>query len=183
LEISLAIAAIGIAKKVDTVPMNITIGLAQGVMPLLAYNYSAKNSDRMQKAIRFALKVAVGFSIVCVLAFQVLASPIVRLFIDDAATVGYGAYFLRVMCVSTPLMAVGFLMITLFQAAGQGKQALVLSVLRKGAVDIPLMFLMNFLIPLYGLAYVQPVTEFIAMATAFTFYYRFTKRQRSGTLA
>lgn len=171
------IAAIGIVKKVDTVPMNVTIGLAQGVMPFLAYNCAAKNEARMKRATRFSLQIGVGFSLFCVLVFEALASPIVRLFIRDPDTVSYGSYFLRVMCVSTPFMAAGFLIITLFQAAGQGKQALVLSVLRKGAVDIPLMLLMSSLIPLYGLAYVQPVTELLAMGTAAFFYRRFIGRR------
>jgi len=174
-----ALAAFGVAKKVDTIPMSITIGLAQGVLPLLGYNFSAKNIERMQKAFRFTLSLAVGFSLFCVIVFEIFAPQIVRLFIAEAATVAYGSVFLRVMCICTPLMAVAFLMITLFQAAGEGKPALILSVFRKGLIDIPLMLLMNFLIPLYGLAGVQPITEGVAMGTALFFYYKFSRRYQS----
>ncbi len=113
----------GVAKKIDTIPMSITIGLAQGVLPLLGYNFSAKNSERMQRAFRFTLSLAVGFSLLCVLGFEIFAPQMVQLFIKDTATVAYGSVFLRVMCTSTPLMAVAFLMITLFQAAGAGRPA------------------------------------------------------------
>jgi Na+-driven multidrug efflux pump len=170
------VSGIGIAKKLDTIPMNVTIGLSQGVLPLLGFNYSAKNLERMQKSVRFTLALAVGFSVLCVAAFELFTAPFVRLFIQDAETVEYGVYFLRVMCISTPLMAVGFLSITLFQAAGAGKNATVLSLLRKGLVDIPLILLASVLFPLYGLAYVQPVTEFIAMTAALLMYFRFSKK-------
>lgn len=170
------VAAIGVAKRIDNLPMSVTIGFAQGVMPLLAYNYTAKNNQRLKSASRFALTLAVGFSILCVAVFMLFPSSLVGIFIRESVTVSRGIYFLRVMCVSTPLMAVGFHMITLFQAAGQSRPALVLSVLRKGLVDIPLMFLFNMVYPLFGLAFVQPATEFVAMAVAVIFYFRFVRR-------
>jgi len=170
------VAAIGVAKRIDNIPMSVSIGLAQGVMPLLAYNYAAKNHGRLKSAARYALTLAVGFSILCVIAFTLFTAPFINIFIRESVTVSHGVFFLRVMCVSTPLMAVGFHMITLFQAAGQSRPALILSVLRKGLVDIPLMLLFNMVYPLFGLAFVQPATEFIAMAAAIVFYMRFIRR-------
>ena len=170
------VAAMGIVKKIDTIPMSVTIGIAQGVMPLLGYNYAAKNSRRMRDVVKFSLLLAVGFSIVCVAVFQIFTFSFINLFIREATTVSHGVFFLRVMSVSTPLMAVGFLMITLFQAAGVSRPALILSVLRKGLVDIPLMLAFNAIFPLFGLAFVQPATELIAMLAAAIFYIRFSKR-------
>ena len=174
-----AVASLGIVKKIDTIPMSVTIGIAQGVMPLLGYNYAAKNSRRMRDAAKNALMLAVGFSAICAAVFIIFSPFFVKLFIQEAVTVSHGVYFLRIMCVSTPLMAVGFHMITLFQAVGESRPALVLSVLRKGLVDIPLMLLFNLAYPLMGLAFVQPAAEFIAMAAAILFYARFTRRIRS----
>ena len=173
---STAIAAFGVAKKLDTIPMNISIGLAQGVMPFLGYNFSARKYDRLKGATRFTLFIAVAFSVFCVVLFEIFTEPLIRIFINDPATVAYGRTILRIMCIATPLMAVGFLMITMFQASGKPKQGLILSVCRKGAVDIPLMLLMSAIWPLYGLACVQPMTEGIAMAIALIFYAKFKKQ-------
>ena len=170
------VAAIGIVKRIDNIPMSVTIGIAQGVMPLLGYNYAAKNNKRMKEASRFALMLAVGFSIVCVAVFMLFSSSFISIFIREPVTVSHGVFFLRIMCICTPLMAVGFHMITLFQAAGQSRPALILSVLRKGLIDTPLMILFNMAYPLFGLAFVQPATEFIAMAAAIIFYIRFVRR-------
>lgn len=179
-----ALAALGIVKKIDTIPMSVTIGIAQGVMPLLGYNYAAKNERRMRDSARFSLMLAIGFSVLCVAVFEVFTHSFVSLFIKEAVTVSYGVRFLRVMCVSTPLMAVGYLMITLFQAAGESKPALLLSILRKGLVDIPLMFLLNWAAPLFGLAFVQPGAELAAMLVSVLLYIRFTRKiSAQGKLA
>ncbi|MDR3332105.1 MAG: MATE family efflux transporter [Synergistaceae bacterium] len=172
---SAAISAFGIAKKLDQIPMSITIGMSQGIVPLMGYSHSAGRPERTRRVLGFTVLLAMGFSVLCVVVYEIFAGPLVRLFLDEPGTVSYGVYFLRVMCVSTPLMAAGFLMITLFQATGASRPALILSVLRKGLVDIPLMLLMNLFIPLYGLSYVQPMTEFIAMAAAVVLYLRFAR--------
>ena len=64
-----AVAAIGIAKKVDMLPMNVGMGLCQAMVPLVAYNYSAKNYKRMKAfshAARLAGMVFAGCCIVVV---------------------------------------------------------------------------------------------------------------------
>ena len=153
------IAAFGITKKLDQIPMSITIGISQGIVPLLGYNYSAGNKERANSALRLALCYAVGFSLVCVACYELFSGTFVQVFIRDAQTVDYGKYFLRVMCASTPLMAVGFIMITVFQTSGHHRAGTLLSVLRKGAIDIPVMFVANAIFPLYGLPFAQPIAE------------------------
>ena len=170
------LAALGIVKKINQIPMSVTIGISQGVMPLLGFNYAAKNSRRMRDAVKFSLMLAIGFSVLCAAAFEIFTHSFVSLFIQEADTVAYGVTFLHIMCVATPLMAVGYLMITLFQAAGESRPALLLSVLRKGLVDIPLMFLLNWALPLTGLAFVHPGTELAAMLVSVMLYIRFTRK-------
>ena len=163
---SVAVAAMGIVKKLDQIPMSVTIGFAQGIMPLLSYCHAAGKTERRREILRWALVIAVGFSLVCAAIYELIPAPLIRLFLRDAATVETGTPLLRLMCMATPLMAVGFLLITLCQSAGLKREGTVLSVLRKGAVDIPLMLVLGALIPLRGLACVQPVTELIAAAAA-----------------
>ena len=161
-----AVAAMGIVKKLDQIPMSVTIGFAQGIMPLLSYCHAAGKTERRREILHWALVIAVGFSLVCAAIYELIPAPLIRLFLRDAATVETGTPLLRLMCMATPLMAVGFLLITLCQSVGLKREGTVLSVLRKGAVDIPLMLVLGALIPLRGLACVQPVTELIAAAAA-----------------
>ncbi len=167
-----AIAAMGIVKKLDQIPMSVTIGFSQGIVPLLGYNHSSGNHERMKKVLRCTMVMALSFSLACVALFELIPSQLIGFFIDDALTISMGAPLLRIMCISTPLMAMAFLMVTMFQSVGRIKESTVISVMRKGAVDIPLMLIVGPFLPLVGLAFVQPVSECLAMIVAFIFYRR-----------
>lgn len=174
-----AVAALGVVKKIDMLPLYVSIGTAQGVLPLMAYNYASGNQDRRRQAVRFSGTVACGFAILCVACFEAFAPTLVRLFIDDAATVSYGVAFLRRMCIAMPLMAIGYLLIVQFQAVARPKEAMLLSVLRKGALDIPLLFLMTALIPLYGAVWVQPIVDTVAVLVAFYLNNRMSRKEKN----
>lgn len=172
-----AVAALGVVKKIDMLPLYVSIGTAQGVLPLMAYNYAAGNQLRRRQTLRFAGMIACGFAVVCVVCFEIFAPTLVQIFIDDTVTVAYGVAFLRRMCIAMPLMAVGYLMIVQFQAIARPKEAMLLSVLRKGALDIPLLFLMTALIPLYGAVWVQPIVDTVAMLAALFLNHRMNRRE------
>ncbi len=174
-----ALAAVGIVKKIDMLPMNISMGFAQGSLPLMGYNFAAKKFDRMHAANVYARTLAIGFSVFCVIVFEVFARPIVGIFINDPETIEYGVRFLRILCVATPLMAGCVMIISVFQATGEGGKAMFLSFFRKGVVDVPLMFLLNSIFPIYGLIMVQPIVDAAAMTISFFMYSRFIKTLRS----
>ena len=111
-----------------------------------------------------------GFAVLCLVCYEAFATPLVSLFIADAATVRYGAVVLRCMVTAMPMMALCYPMIIQFQAMGRVKESLVCSILRKGVLDIPLLFLFNALIPLYGCMAVQPVVDSVSLVVALGFY-------------
>lgn len=173
---STALAAVGIVKKIDMIPMNVTTGISQGVLPFIGYNYAAKRFDRVRKINRFTRVLAVGFSLLCIVTFELLAEKIVGLFISDAETIRLGASFLRILCLTTPMMAISYLITTMFQAMGQGRRALAISVFRKATIDVPLMFLMNRLVPLYGLLWVQPIVDTLSIGLSYALYRNFARQ-------
>ena len=171
-----AVASIGIAKKIDMLPMNIGMGLCQGMMPLVAYNYSAKNYKRM-KAFSDAARIAgIAFATVCILVFEIFAGDLVRIFIGEPETLAMGTNFLRIMCLAVPLMIVNFQMSFTFQAMGMGKESLLLSSLRQGLVNIPLLFLMNHLFGLYGIVWTQLISDAITTVISMFIYHRSYKK-------
>jgi putative MATE family efflux protein len=172
-----AVAALGIVKKLDNLPLYFAIGTASGLLPLLAYNYAAGNQARRRGAFRFGCGVAVGFALLCVALYETCAPVLAGWFIDDAVTIGYAASFLRRMVLAMPMMAVCYPMIIQFQAMGKARESLICSVLRKGVLDIPLLFLLDRLLPLYGCMWVQPVVDTVSLAAAVAFYLRLRRRE------
>jgi len=110
--------------------------------------------------------------------YEFFAPQLVGIFIGDALTVRYGAAFLRRMVVAMPLMSIGYCSTVHFQAMGHAREALVVTVIRKGLLDIPLLWLMDSIYPLYGCMWVQPIVDFIAVLAVFLCNHRI--RQREG---
>ena len=161
-----AVAAMGIAQKINMVPMNIAFGASQGVMPLVGYNYASGNAKRMKEAVGFALKISVSFLLAVSLCYYFGAEFFIGLFIKNDAIIAYGARFLQGMCLALPFLNTDFMAVGVFQAAGMGRRAFAFAILRKIVMEIPALYILNALFPLYGLAYAQAVTEVILAAAA-----------------
>ena len=170
-------AALGIVKKLDQLPLYFSIGVSSGLLPLLAYNYSSGNQQRRRSAFRFGTTVSFLFSLLCLIVYEIFAPGLSSLFISDPLTIAYSAGFLRRMVTAMPMMSVCYPMIIQFQAMGKFKESLVCSVIRKGVLDIPLLFLMNSLLGLYGCMWVQPIVDTSSLIAAAAFYFSLKKRE------
>ncbi len=161
-----AVAAMGIAQKINMVPMNVAFGFSQGIMPLISYNYASGNRKRMRQAIFFSARNSVSALAAIALCYYLWAGNWIRLFIQNESIVAYGTSFLRGLCIALPFLCMDFLAVGVFQAVGMGKKAFFFAILRKIIMEIPAIFILNMLFPLYGLAYAQAVTEVILAVTA-----------------
>ena len=167
---SKAVAGMGIAKKINTLAFNITLGLTQGVLPLIGYNYAARKYKRMKDIVLFTLGVALSFTCFCVLLFEFNREFLVQFFIKDQETIYEGQRFLSIIALGVPLCAITYTMNTVFQATGQRKKSFILSILRKGLLDIPLMFLFRGMFERLGVVMATPVAEGISAIIAFVLF-------------
>ena len=171
-----AVAAMGIAQKINTVPFQVALGISQGIMPLISYNYASGNTRRMKKTFFFTARISLSFLFLVMIAYLVFAGDLVRMFMDNEQIVAYGTSFLRGMCLAMPFLCMDFLAVGVFQACGLGKEAFIFAVLRKIVLEIPALFILNWLFPLYGLAYAQLVAEVILAAAAIIVLARLFRR-------
>ncbi|MBE6913794.1 MAG: MATE family efflux transporter [Ruminococcaceae bacterium] len=157
------LAAYGIVQKVDMLPLNISMGLCQGMMPLVAYNYASKNYSRMKSFAKTAQTYGMIVAGVCIATFELLAPQIVWLFIKDEATIAFGTKFIRIACLAAPFIIINFQKIYCLQAMGKGKESLILGVCRQGLVAIPTIFIMNHFFQLYGVVSAQLISDGITV--------------------
>ena len=156
-----AVAAMGITQKINMVPLQVAMGFSQGIMPLISYNYASGNHRRMKETIFFTIKTLLPFLVVVSLGYFAGAGLLTRAFMDNEAIVAYGTRFLRGFCLGLPFLCMDFLAVGVFQAVGMGKAALSFAILRKIVLEIPALYLLNLLFPLYGLSYAQLVAELV----------------------
>ncbi|MBD5444587.1 MAG: MATE family efflux transporter [Lachnospiraceae bacterium] len=170
----IALAAIGIVLKAERLPLNVGIGICQGMMPLVAYNYSAKNHERMNNIIKFSIKVGIIVSIISIALYEILAGSIIRIFIPDQQTVLMGTDFLRIRCLATPLMFMSFFTVYVFQGFGAGNKSLFLGVMRWAVFNIPMLFILNHFIGMYGIVWSQVCADILTVSLSFYVYRRYT---------
>lgn len=173
-----AVAAFGIAKKLDQLPLYFSLGVANGLLPLLAYNHAAGNIQRKNSAFQLGCIISSSFSMLCVVLYEIFAEPLSTIFIKDSVTIAYSASFLRRMVIAMPLMALCYLIIIQFQAMERFKESLLCSILRKGVLDIPILFFMDRLVPLYGCMWVQPIVDSISLVVSSILCWRIYQTER-----
>ena len=161
-----AVAAMGIAQKINQVPFYIANGLSQGIMPLISYNYASDNIKRMKHTLTFAAKISVTGLVLVSIAYSFFAGDLITMFMDNPEIVEMGSRFLRGFCLGLPFLCVDFLAVGVFQASGLGRNALVFAILRKIVLEIPALFILNHFFPLYGLAYAQFTAELVLSIAA-----------------
>lgn len=177
------VAAYGIVKRLDQFPLNVCMGLCQGFMPLVGYNFAAKKYGRMRKISTFSWKVGMAIAACFMACFAAFAPFILDIFIREAETAALGANFLRIACLAVPLTAVNFLISYTLQAMGLGIQSAILTFSRQGLLNIPLLILMNALTGLYGMIWVQLMVEVIMLPVSLGMYFVTLRRIRKEEAA
>ena len=163
----LVLAAMGIVMKVERVPNAVNVGICQGMLPIIAFNYASGDRKRMNEVIRAARTVGLAVAFFSILLFEVFANPAVRLFLstrtEDAETalitIGYAALFLRIRAVASPFQFINYHTSYSMQAMGAGGKTILHAVVRELVFYIPLMFLLDRLFGENGLAAALPAGE------------------------
>ena len=163
----LVLAGMGIVMKVERIPNAINVGLCQGMLPIVAYNYASGNHDRMRETIRTARKAGLCIAFLSIVFFQITASWCTRLFLSTGAgdaetaliTIGFAALFLRIRSIASPVQFINYHASYCMQAMGNGKRTLLHAFVRELVFYIPCMFLLDRLFGETGLAAALPVGE------------------------
>ena len=175
-------AGIGVAKKINMLAHCTVRGMAQGVLPLIGYNYASGNRRRMKRIFLLSSVISVCFSLACTAAFGIFSDGLVGLFIKETGdSRRFGSVFLKVLCVGAPFSAWAYAVISFFQATGHTMRSLILALMRKGILDIPLMFLLVRPLPEYGIVIATPAADAACSAAAAVLFVLFIVRHGQDT--
>lgn len=115
---STAVAFFGVYYKLQNflfMPMN---GLGQAAIPIVGYNYGAKNPDRIRQLYKNILPIAVVFSVAATIVFLVLPGPLLSLFSASEEMLALGIPALRIISVTFVFASVT--MVLGYSASGMG---------------------------------------------------------------
>ncbi|HDT6986248.1 TPA: multidrug efflux MATE transporter MepA [Staphylococcus aureus] len=164
-----AIASYGISFRLVQFPELIIMGLCEGVVPLIAYNFMS-NKGRMKDVIKAVIMSIGVIFVVCMIAVFTIGHHMVELFTTDQAIVEMATFILKVTMTSLLLNGIGFLFTGMLQATGQGRGATIMAILQ-GVVIIPVLFIMNALFGLTGVIWSLLIAESLCALAAMLIVY------------
>jgi Na+-driven multidrug efflux pump len=169
----LVLAAMGSVMKVDRIANAINVGLCQGMLPIVAYNYSSGNHARMKETIRTARIWGMIVSFLSILLLELFARPVTGIFLAETNRAGearivldFSALFLRIRCLASIFQLLNCHTSFCMQAMGNGKATMLHAVVRELVFYIPCMFLLDRLFGEIGLASALTVGEALGAAFA-----------------
>ena len=183
----LVLAGMGIVMKLERLPNAVNLGICQGMLPIVAFNYASGDHKRMRDTIKTARTWGLLVSAVCIVGFELFAAPASRLFLStntsDAETalktIAYAALFLRIRCVASPVQFLNYHTSFCMQAIGDGRRTLLHAFARELLFYIPAMFLLDRLFAEVGLASALVLGEGLGAILAI-FLLRRALKQRQG---
>lgn len=158
-----AVAAMGIAMKVNMLVVMFQLGIGQGIQPLVGYCYGAKNYTRMNKTIKYSMITNVVIGSVMTAFLIVFGKQVVQLFIDDSNVIGTGVQMITALMTPGPVLGIMFIINFAFQGMGKGIQSLILAAGRQGLIYFPLVIIMDHFVGLDGLIWSQPIADFVCI--------------------
>ena len=154
-------------------------GLNNALIPIVSFNYGARQRSRITGVIHFALVLSAAIMAVGTVVFLVIPGPLLRLFDADAAVLAEGISALRLIALSFVCAGVSVILCAALQALGAANSSLVVSLLRQLVLLFPLALLLGALRPsLVWLAFL--LSEGAACLTALLLYRRTARGRLAG---
>lgn len=170
-----AVSVHGIYYKMQSFVFMPVFGLNQGLMPIMGYNFGAKNKDRLHSAIRYGCIIAAFIMLCGTVIFWVFPAQILSLFNANDDILNMGIKAMRFISLSFLPAAIDIIFSTTFQAVGKGFSSMILSLLRQLIFILPAaLVLSNFGVNAVWFAY--PIAEVGALIVAIFLYTRINKK-------
>ena len=161
------LTVMGIVMKVNQILMGIIVGIGTGSQPVLGYNYGAGKYDRVRRAFRFSLSIALTFGVLAFCLFEFCPQTVINLFgSEDGLYNEFAQMCFRIflmLCVCNAFHAVACVF---FQAVGASASAAVLSMLRQIIIVVPAMLLLPLAMGVEGVLWAGPLADGISFITA-----------------
>lgn len=159
-----AIAVYGVYFKLQSFVFMPVFGLNNGSVPIVGYNFGARNKQRVMKTIKLSCLAACSIMLVGVLVFELFPKQLLALFAASDEMLKIGVPALRIIAVHFPIAAFSIILSSVFQALGKGIQSMVISFVRQLIFLLPAVWLLSLTGNIDNIWWGFPIAEFLALA-------------------
>lgn len=165
---NMAISAITVIYSVSMFAIMPIIGVAQGVQPIIGYNYGAGNFKRVRSAFFGAVVVASVIAITGAIIIQTRPGRIAAFFSDDPELVRIASKSMKVMMMALPVIGFQIMSGHYYQYIGRSFVSLIITLLRQAILLIPLYFILPHFLGLDGIFIASPVSDVLTFMISLT---------------
>jgi putative MATE family efflux protein len=177
---SIAIAALGMAMRVADIAYMPIIGLSNGLLPIVGFNFGTQNFKRLWHSVKLATLSIFLLLAVFTLLIETLAPQIIGIFSDEPELLAATIPTMRITLSTLALVGPTILFITTFQGLSMGTMALVLSLIRWCILFVPPLYILSRFFGLYGAWWSLPISDALSFILTFIFIYLEYKKRKSS---
>lgn len=172
-----AAAFYGIYIKLQSFVFMPIFGLNNGLVPIISYNFGARNKERITQAIRLGCIYAVGLMLLGLVVFELFPAQLLSIFNASDKMIEIGVPGLRIISIHFALAGICIVLSSTFQALNHSMCSLIVSVARQLMVLLPVAFVLSLSnqLDLVWLSY--PIAEFVSFGVSVFFFYRIYHNQ------
>lgn len=178
---STAVSVFGVYFKLQSFIFMPIFGLNNGMVPIVAYNYGARNKKRIMDTVKLSTILAVGIMLVGVFIFEVFPEQLLKLFNASEQMMQIGVPALRIISLSFVFAGISITVVSVFQALGNGIYSLIISIVRQLVIILPVAYLFAIMIGLDAVWFAFPISEIASILMALLMF-RHMYRQKLADL-
>ena len=172
-----ATGVFGIYFKLQSFFFMPLFGINNAVISIVAFNYGARNPDRMVKTVKTAALAGLGIMLTGLAAFQLIPEVLLSLFDPSAEFLAMAVRALRTISWCFPVAAVCIILGSTFQALGTGIYSTIVSLVRQLVMLLPAAWLLSRTGDVNLVWWAWPIAETAGLSLTLFFFLR-NYRQR-----
>lgn len=176
-----AVTVLGLYYKTQSFFFIPLLGLQTCIVPVISFNYARKSYSRVREIMKQSLIISAGFMIFGIIAFLFFPYAMIHLFSNNDEVLRLGKIAFPIIGTSFIPAAFSLMMPVFFQAIGDGKTSVLLSILRQIVCLIPIFWAFS----LIGVNYTWisfPASEIVSGAAGMLLYARYVKKWKKEEL-
>jgi putative MATE family efflux protein len=175
----IAVAIMGIFFRINSFVFMPAFGLNQGALPVMAYNFGARNKTRLLEALKFTLMIAVGITLIGTAIMIIFSRQILMLFSATPEMLAIGIPAMRMFSITFVFAGFTIVVGTLFQALAHGIFSMIVSLMRQVIIVIPLAYILLNYVGITAAWASFPIAEFLAAILSLVFLRHIYKKDIS----
>ena len=179
----IAIATYGVISRLIRFIFMPLFGIAQGLQPVLGYNFGAKRYEKAKQSITIAMKNATIITLIGFTAVMLFSHSLISIFSNNPKLIYLGERALRYIVMAIPLVGFQVIVSTIFQAIGKAIPALILTMARQLFFFIPSLLILPKIIGLNGIWIASPISDTLSALLSVYFLFKIYKRYKNLIVA